>query len=181
MPQSGESEREHGARVEAVGEEKINGRDDQEVVRPPIPEDAELLLDIGQIGGEEQRAQDQHVVRREVRRHRLAPGKVGRSPKSVDEAGERRGAQRGRDYDGAEAVVVVLDELADAGHRDQDADVQKRFELGPDGNELATRHAEKRRGAGLGQDALLAQAGDGDFDFGVDGGSLAPGERPGFA
>jgi hypothetical protein len=33
--------------------------------------------------------------------------------------------------------VVVLDELADAGDRDQDARVKKGLDLGPDRNELA--------------------------------------------
>ena len=75
--------------------------------------------------------------------------------------------------------MVVLDELADAGHRDEHAGIQERFELGPDRNELAAGHAEERLGAGLGQDALLAEAQDGGLDFGVDGGSLAPGRNGG--
>ena len=68
---------------------------------------------------------------------------------------------------------MLFDEKPDARHRDEDADVQERFELGPDRNELPPRDAEKRCGLGIREDALPAQAEDGGFNFGVDGGSLA--------
>lgn len=70
---------------------------------------------------------------------------------------------------------MLLDEKPDARHCDEDAGVQKRFKLGPDRDELAASDAEKRRRLGVREDALLAQAEDGGFDFGVDGGSLALG------
>ena len=65
--------------------------------------------------------------------------------------------------------MVVLDELADAGDRDQDARVEKSFELRADRYELAARYAKQRRRPGVGQNTLLAQVEDRGFDFGVDG------------
>ena len=69
--------------------------------------------------------------------------------------------------------MVVLDEFADAGDRDQDARVEKGLELRADRNELPARHAKERRRPGVGQNALLAQMEDRGFDFGVNGESLA--------
>ena len=69
--------------------------------------------------------------------------------------------------------MVVLDELADAGDRDQDAGVEEGLELGADRNQLAAGYAKERRRPGVGQNALLAQVEDRGFDFGVNGESLA--------
>jgi hypothetical protein len=64
--------------------------------------------------------------------------------------------------------VVVLQELSDAGDRDENADVEQSLELRADSNELAARRAEKGPRRDVREDALIAQAKDGRFDFGVD-------------
>jgi hypothetical protein len=69
--------------------------------------------------------------------------------------------------------VVIADELADAGDRDENAGVEERLQLEADGNQLSTSDAEKRRRPGVGEDALLGESDDRGFDFGVDAGSLA--------
>jgi hypothetical protein len=68
---------------------------------------------------------------------------------------------------------VVADEDADPGHRDEDADVEECPEFPADGNQLTARDSKKRRRPDIRQDALLAQADYGGFDFGVDRESLA--------
>ena len=138
------------------------------MVRPLASEKAELALDVSEVGCDEKGAKDEHVVRREVWRHRLAPGEAGRSPEHVDEARDRPDADERCDQYRAEAVVMLLDEKADARHRDENADVEERPKLGANGNQLPARDAEKRRRRGIRKDALLAEAQDGGFDFGVD-------------
>jgi hypothetical protein len=68
---------------------------------------------------------------------------------------------------------VVANEDADPGHRHEDADVEERSQLPADGNQLTARDSEERQRADIREDALLAEAKDGRFDFGVDAESVA--------
>src|SRR5262249_8144753 len=74
-----QGEREDHAGVEAVGGGERENRQDEQVIRPLGPEEAELGLEVGEVGAEEEHAEQQEIVRGDMACGGGAPRERGRA------------------------------------------------------------------------------------------------------
>ena len=110
----GQGERENGPGVEAVRRRQKDQRDEQQVVRPAGAENPELRLHVGEVRGQEQNAEQEHVVHGDVRGLDTLPRERRGAAKDVDEARRRGGSEQGGDRRRAQPLVVLLEKEADA-------------------------------------------------------------------
>src|SRR6185436_13306926 len=126
----------------------------------PRAQQRELRLDVGEVRREQKQTEEEDVVERDAGRLDLTPRKQRRRP---DHPGETRGRghrNRGRDRPSPDVRVVLDDEDPDAGRQQEDAEVEQRSDLDPDGDELATGDAAEEGSLLAREYPLSPQPGD---------------------
>jgi hypothetical protein len=119
-----------------------------------------LRLDITEVGGEEENSEKENVVERDAGLRRPFPAERCCTPHDVPEADGRRETDARRDDGGADPVVVLLHEEADARGDEENAGVQERPELEPNRDELPPGHAEQLRRRWVSENPLCAKGPD---------------------
>src|SRR5262245_39769581 len=99
------------------------------MVRPTPAQQAELRLDIPELGREQQESQEQHVVEGQARGGDLGPRKWWRTTNDPKEAGGRRQPDGAGNGQGADLLVVPGHEEPDSRREEKNPDVQKRPDL----------------------------------------------------
>jgi hypothetical protein len=102
-----------------------------------------------------------------MRRFDGLPGEGRGAPHDVGEAGQGGSGDDGGDRGRAEPVVVLLEEEAEAGRREQDATVEKDAQLRPDRDEVPPGDRGEGPRLGFAENALRAELLDGGDDLGV--------------
>src|SRR6266699_3895478 len=165
--QRGQGEAEDRPRVPQVGAEEIDHPDDEEMVRPLGPEQGEFHLDVREVRGEEEEAQEKDVVEGHVRGGDRSPREGGRVANHPDQAGDCREGDRARDGPRPDVLAVFLDEEPDSRREEENARVAKRPDLEAGGDEAPSRDAVEEGRLRLPEDIVSTQAGDRAHDVGV--------------